>query len=330
MLGGPERPVGGLSVRPPAGVEIRPCARDDLPAVLRLLAERSATPGSDVDAAPVRQRWEAAMRSVDFAPFLALADGEPAGLLLLTFRRRLNFATWEGWVPELVVAEPFRGRGIGRALLRIGIEEWRLRGGHRLSVELERNEAAGEGLLTRMGFEDTFLRFRAEPMAARGRRAPADVVLRAIEPGDAEAVDPARGRDGAAPSPVPERMEAVARTFRGLAARPIDRSLLALRDGDRRWGSAPRSCGRPCAGPRSSCGSPSSWSTSRFAGAGIGAALLDAAMRPGPGGGGDERHPGVEGAPRRGASALCRRRLRPGWSGLHPAAGPMMALPWPS
>jgi len=217
------------------------------------------------------------MRSVDFAPFLALADGEPAGLLLLTFRRRLNFATWEGWVPELVVAEPFRGRGIGRALLRIGIEEWRLRGGHRLSVELERNEAAGEGLLTRMGFEDSFPRFRAEPMAARGRRAPADVVLRAIEPGDAEAVTRLVAEIGRRQSPVPERMEAVARTFRGLAARPIDRSLLALRDGIA-VGVCTAELRATLRRAEVELWIPELVVDEPFRGSGIGAALLDAAI----------------------------------------------------
>jgi len=55
---------------------------------------------------------------------IAIADDEPAGVLLLSFRRRLNFATWEGWVPELVVSGAHRRRGIGRALLRVAIEEF--------------------------------------------------------------------------------------------------------------------------------------------------------------------------------------------------------------
>ncbi len=168
---------------------------------------------------------------MDAAPFVAIADGTPCGVLIEVFRRRLNFATWEAWVPELVVAEPFRGRGIGRALLRIAIEEWRLRGGHRLSAEIEPGEAVGEALLARMGFEDAFLRFRLEPMATRGRPAPPDVVLRGIEPGDAEPVTRLVAEMGPRLSPVPERMGAVARTFRELNSRTADRSLLAQRGG---------------------------------------------------------------------------------------------------
>ena len=50
----------------------------------------------------------------DAAPFMAVADGEPAGIILFRFRRRLNRATYEGWVSDLFVREPFRARGIGR------------------------------------------------------------------------------------------------------------------------------------------------------------------------------------------------------------------------
>jgi GNAT superfamily N-acetyltransferase len=231
MDDGPQRAIGGLSVRPPAGVELRPAGRNDIGGVMALLRARSDARRPEPAAEVVAPRWEAMLGSVDASPFLAVADGTPAGLLLLVFRRRLNFATWEAWVPELVVAEPFRGRGIGRALLRVAIEEWRLRGGHRLSVELEPDEAAGEALLGRMGFEDAFLRYRAEPIASRGRSMPADVVLRGFEADDAEAITRLVAQMGPRHSPVPERMDAVTRTFRELASRPSDRSLLALRDG---------------------------------------------------------------------------------------------------
>jgi len=162
---GPARPVGGLAVRPPAGVELQPAGRDDLVTVLRLLGEReSLAPPLSSQAA--RDRWERIIGSVDASPFLAIAEGEAAGLLLLVFRRRLNFATWEGWVPELVVARTFRGRGIGRALLRVAIEEWRLRGAHRLSVETEPMEDGCAAMLTGLGFEEGLLRFRHDRIAA--------------------------------------------------------------------------------------------------------------------------------------------------------------------
>lgn len=230
METGPQRPVGGLSVRAPAGVELRPAARDDLPAVLALLhAERPDVSLPDEPAAT--ERWDALLSSIDATPFLAISDGAAVGLLLLVFRRRLNFATWEGWVGQLVVAEPFRRRGIGRALLRVAIEEWRLRGGHRLAVDLDEGDEAGAALLARMGFEDAFVRFRAEPMAARGLPVPPEIEIRRLRAGDADAGTRLIAQMGPRHSPVPDRLDAVTRTFRQLVSRPADRSVLALRDG---------------------------------------------------------------------------------------------------
>jgi len=44
-------------------------------------------------------------------------DGAVVGFCSLHFRDRLNFTTPDAWVPDLIVAEAARRRGIGRALL---------------------------------------------------------------------------------------------------------------------------------------------------------------------------------------------------------------------
>jgi GNAT superfamily N-acetyltransferase len=234
--GGPDRPIGGLSVRAPTGVELRPAGRDDLADVLRLLAERTSAPSmpaAGASAARTRQAddWDAFLGSVDAAPFLAVADGDAAGCLIVAFRRRVNFATWEAWVPELVVAEPFRRRGIGRALLRVAIEEWRLRRAHRLAVETWPGEEGGRALLASLGFEETSLRFRARPPRPGTAAVPDDVTIRRATGDDVGAATRLVAEMGARRSPLPDRMEAVGRAFRQLVARPGDRSLVALLDG---------------------------------------------------------------------------------------------------
>jgi len=229
---GPDRPVGGLAVRPPAGVELRPAARDDLDAVLRLLAQRESSTELDIKPDTAVERWEALLRSVDSAPFLAIADGQANGVLLLFFRRRLNFATWEGWVPELVVAAGHRRRGIGRALLRVAIEEWRLRGAHRLMVELAPDEDAGRALLSGMGFQDAFLRFNLDPIGPEPQHGthPASVTLRSLREDDFPAASRLVAEMGAHRSPLPDRMDAVERAYREIIKRSTDASLLAERD----------------------------------------------------------------------------------------------------
>lgn len=275
-LGGPERPIGGLAVRAPSGIELRPAGRDDLSAVLSLLAERpGASPPAHLAAA--KAIWEAHLSSIDAAPFLALAEDEPAGLVLLSFRRRLNFATWEAWIPELVVADRFRGRGIGRALLRVGLEEWRLRRAHRLSVDAWQDEEVARTLLSGMGFEGSMLRFQMSPLRSKGLAVPEGVEIRRITDADFEPVTRLVAEMGPHRSPVPDRMDAVHRAFRELVRRPSDGSLTAIVEG------VPvgictveiRATLRETA--------PQAWIpellvTEPMRGRGIGAALLDAAL----------------------------------------------------
>jgi len=229
MSFGPDRPVGGLAVRPPAGVELRPAARDDLDAVLALLAQRESAPALAIEPDAAAERWDVFLRSIDSAPFLAVADGEAAGVLLLSFRRRLNFATWEGWVPEVVVSAAHRRRGIGRALLRVAIEEWRLRGAHRLSVELAQDEDEGRALLSGMGFQDAFLRFSLDPIRPGPTREPLppSVSLRSLREDDFPAASRLVAEMGAHRSPLPDRMDAVERAYREIVRRSTDASLLA-------------------------------------------------------------------------------------------------------
>jgi ribosomal protein S18 acetylase RimI-like enzyme len=230
---GPDRPVGGLAVRPPSNVELRPAGREDLPAVLMLLGEREVTGRPSLAETAARERWEELIGSADASPFLAIDQGEPAGLLLLSFRRRLNFATWEGWVPELVVAQAHRRKGIGRALLRVAIEEWRLRGAHRLSVELGSGEDAGAALLSAMGFEKALLRFSLDEIANRsasGRVSPG-AEIRSLAEADFAAASRLVAEMGPLRSPLPDRMDAVERAFREIVRKPADASLVAEEGG---------------------------------------------------------------------------------------------------
>jgi ribosomal protein S18 acetylase RimI-like enzyme len=247
--------------------------------VLRLLAQRESAPPVQVDAETAAARWEALLRSIDAGPFLAIADGEPVGIMLLFFRRRLNFATWEGWVPELVVSTGHRRRGIGRALLRVAIEEWRLRGAHRLSVELALSEESGRALLSGMGFQDAFLRFALDPISrgAPHATAPASVQLRGVREGDFADASRLVAEMGAHRSPLPDRMEAVERAYREIVKRPMDASLVA-----EEAGTAVGICTVEVRGTLRGEG-PEAWIpelvvSEPFRGRGIGRALLERAL----------------------------------------------------
>lgn len=275
-LGNPDRPVGGLSSPRPEGVEIRPFGRDDFADALAMARELYELPDGDPE--PHRPAYDALVNDPDAAPFVAIADGEPAGLIGFRFRRRLNHATFEGWISDLVVRERFRGRGIGRALLAAVIAEWRLRGSHRLELEVAYERTAARALYEAAGFVDQGKYFEIAPVRTRGIRPQSGVEVRPIvdDDHDFEAVTRLLAELGR-PSPSEEKLPALRRTYTQHVGRADTGSLLALSDGT--------PCGFVSLEFRQPffTRTPQGWIpdlivTDGARGRGIGAALLDAAF----------------------------------------------------
>jgi GNAT superfamily N-acetyltransferase len=230
-LGNPDRPVGGLAVPRPAGVELRPVGRDDFADTLALVRELYGLP--DTDPEPHREAFESMVNDADATPFLAVADGEAAGYVGHRLRRRLNHATFEGWVSDLVVRERFRGRGIGRALLGAAIAEWRLRGGHQVMLEVAYERIAARALYESTGFVDQGKYFEIGPVATRGVEPADGVEIRPVADDDADFEATTRllaelGR----PAPTEEKLPALRRTYDEHVRRPTTGSLVALLDGE--------------------------------------------------------------------------------------------------
>ena len=228
-LGNPDRPVGGLSVPRPEGVEIRPLAREDFTDALGLVRELYTLP--DGDREPHRGGYDALVNDVDAAPFLAIAEGEAAGLVIFRFRRRLNHATFEGWISDLFVRERFRGRGIARALVAAVIAEWKLRGSHRIQLEVAHNRSPARDLYTAMGFVEQGRYFEMGPIRVRDIEPASGVVIRRIVDDDVdfEAVTRLLAELGR-PAPAEERMPAVRRTYAQHVGRPDTGTMVAMLD----------------------------------------------------------------------------------------------------
>src|SRR5918992_882782 len=217
-LGNPDRPVGGLAVPRPDGVDLRPLGRDDFTDALALVRELYGLDTADPE--PHRAAYEALVGDVDATPFLAIADGTPAGLIVHRFRRRLNHATFEGWISDLFVRERFRRRGIGRLLLNAAIAEWRLRGGHQVQLEVGYERAAARRLYEATGFVERGKYFQIGPVRTRGVPPRADVEIRPITNSDADFDATTRllaelGR----PAPNEEKLPSLRRTYAQHVAR---------------------------------------------------------------------------------------------------------------
>lgn len=273
-LGNPDRPVGGLSVRTPPGIELRPLARDDFSVALSLVRELYDLPPTDAELH--RARYDALIRSVDAAPFLAVADGEPAGIVIFRFRRRLGFARFQGWLSDVYVPPALRRRGIGRVLVQACIEEWRLRQGASIMLESGAANGAARGLYEALGFVEAGNHFQLRPVVVGGVAAPFGVEVRPMAGDDFPAVARLLGELGV-PVPTDERMEAVRRTFVDHLRRPETASRVAVQDG-----SVVGVCTLELREPFFTL-TPQAWIpefvvTDQARGRGVGAALLDSAL----------------------------------------------------
>lgn len=276
-LGNPDRPVGGLAVPRPPGIELRPLGRDDLPDALALARDLY---GLDLegDLEAYRPAYDALVNDPDATPFLAVADGETAGLIVQRFRRRLNHATFEGWISDLVVRERFRGRGIGRMLLAAAIAEWRLRGGHQVMLEVSYDRIPARALYEAAGFVNRGRYFEIGPIRTRGVVPAAGVEIRPIvdEDADFEATTRLLAELGR-PAPTAEKLPALRRTYAAHARRDDTSSMLAFRDGVA-VGFISLEFRRPFFTTRPQAWVPDLIVAEAARGARVGAALLDAAF----------------------------------------------------
>ena len=275
-LGNPDRPVGGLAVPRPDGVELRPFGREDLRDALALARELYGLPERDPE--PLRAGFESLVNDVDAAPFLAIADGEAAGFIGFRFRRRLNHATFEGWVSDLFVRERLRGRGIGRALLGAAIAEWRLRGGHQVMLEVGSERTAARALYEAFGFANQGKYFEIGPIGTRGIETGSSVEIRPIvdDDGDFEATTRLLAELGR-PAPSDERLPALRRTYAQHVKSPDTGSMLALVEG-RPVGFISLEFRHPFFTTAPQAWIPDLVVTEAARGRDIGAALLDAAF----------------------------------------------------
>ncbi len=273
-LGNPDHPVGGLSVKTPPGVELRPVGRDDFAVALELVRELYELPSTDANA--FQPRFDALIGSVDAAPFLSLFEGMPVGLVIFHFRRRLGFARFQGWISDLYVRPPFRGRGIGRVLVQACIEEWRLRQCASMMLETGDANVAARGLYESLGFVEAGKHFQLRPVTVRGVALPDGVDLRPMDVDDFEPVTRLLGELGV-PVPAEERMDAVRRTFVDHVRRSDTASRVALLDG-----AVVGVCSLELRDPFFTL-APQAWIpefvvTDQARGHGIGAALLDSVL----------------------------------------------------
>ena len=170
MLDFEQRPLVPLDpMEMPVGVSLRPAGSGDGEVLTSLLSEFGAP------RTPPPERMEAVLRTFDdhlrrmeageARTTVAELDGTVVGVCSLEWRDPFWTAETHAWLPDLIVTESARGRGIGRALLADAVAAAVARGASQLSLESGRTRLAAHGLYRSAGF----LESRSDLPTAAGR-----------------------------------------------------------------------------------------------------------------------------------------------------------------
>lgn len=141
----------------PAGLVIRPAARDDVPAIVHMLADDPIGRTREAFAAPLPDCYYAAFDAITAQPgnalFVAELDGRVAGTYQFT---AIPCLTHRGGTRALVEAvhvhTTLRGRGIGETMMRHAIDRARTLGCRIVQLTSDARRTDAHRFYERLGF----------------------------------------------------------------------------------------------------------------------------------------------------------------------------------
>ena len=143
----------------------RQARENDLEVLVGLLADDDLGATREDVSTPPNPRYYDAFDSIEQDPnnelIVAVVDGEPAGMMQLTFIPYLTHTgSWRCLVEGVRVARRFRGQGLGHALLGHAIERARERHCHIVQLTSDKQRPDALRFYQALGFEATHEGFK--------------------------------------------------------------------------------------------------------------------------------------------------------------------------
>lgn len=138
---------------------IRLCTRDDLPAVVGLMAElREVARGEEVNISDVSKAFsEMERRPEVYLNLIAEIAGKVVGFISVIFYRTLFHKGGTALINELIITRTERGKGLGRHLVQKVKEEALKRGLDELEVGTEKTNEAAQRFYRKCGFDEEYV-----------------------------------------------------------------------------------------------------------------------------------------------------------------------------
>jgi GNAT superfamily N-acetyltransferase len=143
-------------------MNVRPATEEDFGTITRLLEQLGRPTVTLRTRTECKEIFAEQLADPNSEPLVAVTDRDMiVGFCALHFRSRLNQPDPQAWIPDLIVDDARRGRGVARLLLAAAEERARDRGCFEITVEsssYSRNEA--DLLFTGAGMTDAGRSFR--------------------------------------------------------------------------------------------------------------------------------------------------------------------------
>ena len=142
-------------------ITIRESIPDDIPLILELLYELGRQkPQKDSELEKFEKLLKNYMQEDDKKILVAQdTDSKIIGMISMVFLSRLNQNTLEMYVPELIVSQNYRSKGIGKKLIDSSIEFGKEKKCHRMRLESGNQRIESHKFYKHLGFENSSVFF---------------------------------------------------------------------------------------------------------------------------------------------------------------------------
>ena len=141
----------------PPNVQFRLATREDIPAIVQMLAEDELGAQRERFEIPLPQMYYEAFEAIERDPnqelVVAELDGEVIGTLQLMFLPSLSYqGGTRAQVESVRVVQRLRGQGIGAGMMQWAIERARQRGCHLMQLTSHKSRKDAHRFYERLGF----------------------------------------------------------------------------------------------------------------------------------------------------------------------------------
>jgi GNAT superfamily N-acetyltransferase len=146
------------------GIRIRKAKKSDLPAIGKLLAElvNAMDDTEGIDMRIATETCRSLLQDAGSHLLVAEIEGSPVGFINFAVRQTILHRGPSALIDELVVAEEYRGKDVGRQLVLAAIEKCRQLGCCEVEVSTEKTNVEARRFYKQCGLEERGMLFEVD------------------------------------------------------------------------------------------------------------------------------------------------------------------------